>query len=258
MSELLKNKVSVITGGGSGIGQSISKIFAANGSIVYLLEINKEQAQKTCEEISNLGGAAEFIKCNIADPQSVQSAVQKVFADESRIDILVNNAGISHVGNIEQTSREDMNKLFDVNVMGMFHVTKEIIPSMVKNNGGVILNLASIVAKVGLSERFAYTMTKGAVLSMTLSIAKDYIEKNIRCNCICPARVHTPFVDDYLAKNYAGREREVFENLSKFQPIGRMGKPDEIAKFALFLCSNDSSFITGATYDIDGGVMNLR
>ena len=258
MSELLKNKVSVITGGGSGIGQSISKIFAANGSIVYLLEINKEQAQKTCEEISNLGGAAEFIKCNIADPQSVQSAVQKVFADESRIDILVNNAGISHIGNIEQTSREDMNKLFDVNVMGMFHVTKEIIPSMVKNNGGVILNLASIVAKVGLSERFAYTMTKGAVLSMTLSIAKDYIEKNIRCNCICPARVHTPFVDDYLAKNYAGREREVFENLSKFQPIGRMGKPDEIAKFALFLCSNDSSFITGATYDIDGGVMNLR
>jgi NAD(P)-dependent dehydrogenase (short-subunit alcohol dehydrogenase family) len=129
---------------------------------------------------------------------------------------------------------------------------------MLHKGGGVILNLASIVSKVGIAERFAYSMTKGAVLTMTLSVAKDYIDKNIRCNCICPARVHTPFVDDYLKKNYAGREKEVFESLSKFQPIGRMGKPEEIANLALFLCSDDSSFITGATYDIDGGVMNLR
>lgn len=258
MSELLKNKVSVITGGGSGIGKSIANIFAANKSKVYVFDINEEQGASACNEIVNSGGTAEFIDCNIADPVSVKNSVDQVLNNEDRIDILVNNAGISHVGNIEQTSSEDMDKLFNVNVKGMFHVTKEIIPTMVKSGGGVILNLASIVAKVGIAERFAYTMTKGAVLSMTLSIAKDYIDKNVLCNCICPARVHTPFVDDYLAKNYAGREKEVFENLSKFQPIGRMGKPDEIAKFALFLCSDDSSFITGATYDIDGGVMNLR
>ncbi|MBL1213128.1 MAG: SDR family oxidoreductase [Ignavibacteriae bacterium] len=258
MSELLKNKVSIVTGGGSGIGKSIASIFAASGSKIYLFDINEDQGTSTCDEINKSGGNAEFIYCNIADPVNVKKAVEKALENESRIDILVNNAGISHVGNIEQTTTEDMDKLFNVNVKGMFHVTKEIIPQMVKSGGGVILNLASIVAKVGIAERFAYTMTKGAVLSMTLSIAKDYIDKNIRCNCICPARVHTPFVDDYLAKNYSGREEEVFENLSKFQPIGRMGKPDEIAKFALFLCSDDSSFITGATYDIDGGVMNLR
>jgi 2-keto-3-deoxy-L-fuconate dehydrogenase len=258
MSELLKNKISIVTGGGSGIGKSIVSIFAANKAKVYLFDINEEQGKSTCDEIIKSGGNAEFINCNIADPVSVKNAVDQVLNSEERIDILVNNAGISHVGNIEQTTAEDMDKLFKVNVKGMFHITKEIIPQMVKNGSGVILNLASIVAKVGISERFAYTMTKGAVLSMTLSIAKDYIDKNIRCNCICPARVHTPFVDDYLAKNYAGREEEVFENLSKFQPIGRMGKPDEIANFALFLCSDDASFITGATYDIDGGVMNLR
>jgi NAD(P)-dependent dehydrogenase (short-subunit alcohol dehydrogenase family) len=258
MSELLKNKVSIVTGGGSGIGKSIVGVFAANKANVYLFDINEEQGKSTCDEIVKAGGNAVFINCNIADQVSVKKAVEEVLKKENRIDILVNNAGISHVGNIEQTTSEDMDKLFAVNVKGMFHVTKEIIPQMVKGGGGVILNLASIVAKVGIAERFAYTMTKGAVLSMTLSIAKDYIDKNIQCNCICPARVHTPFVDDYLAKNYAGREKEVFENLSKFQPIGRMGKPDEIAKFSLFLCSDDASFITGATYDIDGGVMNLR
>jgi NAD(P)-dependent dehydrogenase (short-subunit alcohol dehydrogenase family) len=140
----------------------------------------------------------------------------------------------------------------------VYFVTKETIGSMVEAGGGVILNLASIVSKVGISDRFAYSMSKGAVLSMTMSIAKDYIDKNIRCNCICPARVHTPFVDDYLKRNYAGREEEVFKQLSNFQPIGRMATPDEIAKLALFLCSDDSQFITAATYDIDGGVMNLR
>jgi len=258
MSELLKSKVSVITGGGSGIGQSIARIFAANKSKVYVFEINTEKGRETCDEINNSGGKAEFIYCDISDSLSVRNAVDLVHKKDTRIDVLVNNAGVSHIGNIEQTSTADMDKLFNINVKGAFHVSKEIIKSMVSNGGGVILNLASIVAKVGISERFAYSMTKGAVLSMTLSIAKDYIDKNIRCNCICPARVHTPFVDDYLAKNYAGKEKEVFENLSKFQPIGRMGKPDEIAKLALFLCSDDSSFITGATYDIDGGVMNLR
>ena len=170
----------------------------------------------------------------------------------------MNNAGISHIGTIEQTTSSDLDRVYNANVKSVYLTTKHVIRAMVKNGGGTILNLASILAKVGVDERFAYSMSKGAVLAMTLSIAKDYIGQNIRCNCICPARVHTPFVDDYLKKNYAGKEKKVFDKLSTFQPIGRMGQPDEIAQLALFLCSDASSFITAAAYDIDGGVVNLR
>ncbi len=258
MSGKLNNKVSVITGAGSGIGKSIAQLFAQEKSKVYIFEINDDLGKTTQENITQTGEEGKFIHCDVSDETSVKNAVQLVLKNEKCIDILVNNAGISHVGNIEQTMPSEIDHLYSVNVKGVYFVSREIIVSMVASGGGVILNLASIVSKVGIAERFAYSMSKGAVLSMTLSIAKDYIKKNIRCNCICPARVHTPFVDDYLKKNYAGREKEVFEALSKFQPIGRMGKPEEIAKLALYLCSDDSSFITGATYDIDGGVMNLR
>ena len=258
MSEKLINKISVITGAGSGIGKSIAKLFAAEKSKVYLLEINKKSGENTQIDIVQNGGNAKFIFCDVSDEKSVKNAIKYIIDNEQHIDILVNNAAISHIGNIEQTTPSDLDKLYNVNVKSVYFVTKATIGDMVKNGGGVILNLASIAARVGLSNRFVYSMSKGAVLSMTLSIAKDYIDQNIRCNCICPARVHTPFVDDYLQKNYPGQEKEVFETLSKFQPIGRMGTPDEIAKLALFLCSDDSSFITAAAYDIDGGVMNLR
>lgn len=258
MSKKLISKVSVITGAGSGIGKSIAKLFAKEKSKVYLLEINKKSGESTQFEIDQEGGDAKYIYCDVSDEKSVKQAIKQVIDNEQHIDILVNNAAISHIGNIEQTAPLDLDKLYNVNVKSVYLVTKATIGEMVKNGGGVILNLASIAARVGLSDRFAYSMSKGAVLSMTLSIAKDYIDQNIRCNCICPARVHTPFVDDYLQKNFPGQEKEIFETLSKFQPIGRMGTPDEIAKLALFLCTDDSSFITAAAYDIDGGVMNLR
>jgi len=258
MSEKLKNKIAVITGAGSGIGKSIAKIFAEEKARVYLLDVMEDAGMTTENEIIKNRGEAKFIHCDVSNEAGVRNAVRKILDKEKKIDVLVNNAAISHVGNIEQTSTSDMDRLFNVNVKGVYFVTKETISSMVSAGGGVILNLASIVAKVGIDDRFAYSMSKGAVLSMTMSIAKDYINKNIRCNCICPARVHTPFVDDYLKKNYAGQEKEVFQKLSDFQPIGRMGTPDEIAKLALFLCSDDSQFITATAYDIDGGVMNLR
>jgi len=258
MSKKIINKIAVITGAGSGIGKSIAKLFAHEKSKVYLLEINKKLGENVQIEITKEGGDVKFIHCDVSDEKSVKIAVNQIIEEERHIDILVNNAAISHIGNIEQTTPSDLDKLYNINVKSVYLVTKTTIGDMVKNGGGVILNLASILAKVGLSDRFAYSMSKGAVLAMTLSIAKDYIDQNIRCNCICPARVHTPFVDDYLQKNYPGQEKEVFEKLSKFQPIGRMGTPDEIAKLALFLCSDDSSFITAAAYDIDGGVMNLR
>jgi NAD(P)-dependent dehydrogenase (short-subunit alcohol dehydrogenase family) len=126
---------------------------------------------------------------------------------------------------------------------------------MLCQGGGVILNMASIASLIGLLDRFAYSMTKGAVLTMTRSIAIDYMKKNIRCNCICPARVHTPFVDRYITQNYPGREQEMFRQLSEYQPIGRMGNPQEVAQLALYLCSDEASFVTGQAYPIDGGVL---
>lgn len=258
MSGRLHNKISVVTGAGSGIGKCIAERFAQEKSKVYLLERNEETGAKTESEIRQQGDAARFIQCDVSNESSVKNALKAVFDEDLHVDILVNNAGVSHIGNIENTTPSDLDRLYEINVKSIYLVTKIIVSSMVANGSGIILNMASIASKIGLSDRFAYSMSKGAVLSMTMSIAQDYINKNIRCNCLCPARVHTPFVDDYLKKNYPGKENEVFETLSKYQPIGRMGKPEEIANLALFLCSDESSFITGAAYDIDGGVINLR
>jgi NAD(P)-dependent dehydrogenase (short-subunit alcohol dehydrogenase family) len=178
-----------------------------------------------------------------------------VLAESGRIDILVNNAGIAHIGTVESTTEADLDRIYSVNVKGVHLCSQAAVPAMVKEGGGVILNLASIASLIGLTDRFAYSMSKGAVLTMTRSIAVDYVKQGIRCNCICPARVHTPFVDGYLRDTYPGREEEMFKQLSEYQPIGRMAEPDEVAALALYLCSDEASFITGQAYPIDGGVL---
>jgi 2-keto-3-deoxy-L-fuconate dehydrogenase len=253
----LINKAAIVTGGGSGIGRAISLLFAKQGARIYILDLDEKGTMDTVEQIKREGGFAEFIHCPVDQEQAVQKAVQEITA-KGNPDILVNNAGISHVGNLENTSAADFEKLFSVNVKGVFHLVKACIPFMKAHGGGVILNLASIAALVGLSDRFAYSMTKGAVSAMTLSIAKDYIRYNIRCNSISPARVHTPFVDGFIAKNYPGMEEEMFKKLSLGQPIGRMAKPEEVAALALYLCSDEASFITGTDYPIDGGFVKLN
>ena len=252
----LSGKVAVITGGGSGIGEAIASVFARQGAHVVALDLDEDAARRTIDTIRSAGGVADAFACDVSDAAQVRRAFDAVERACHRIDILVNNAGIAHVGTIEQTSEDDFDRLYRVNVKGVFLCSQAALGSMVRQGGGVILNLASIVALVGVADRFAYSMSKGAVHTMTKSIAVDYVKQNIRCNCICPARVHTPFVDQFVALHYAGREKEVLQQLADYQPMGRMGTAEEVANLALYLCSDEASFVTGQAYPIDGGVLN--
>lgn len=250
----LQQKTAIVTGAGSGIGKAIAQLLSKQGATVYVADINEENISATINSIQEEGGKALPLVINVTDQQQVVESFKSVPV----IDILVNCAGISHIGNAVNTAETDFDKIFMVNVKGTYNCLHAAIPVMQQNGGGVILNIGSIAAKAGLNDRFAYSMSKGAVHAMTLSVAKDFLSSNIRCNSISPARVHTPFVDGFLKKNYPGKEAEVFEKLSKSQPIGRMGKPEEIASLVLFLCSDEASFITGSDYAIDGGFITLN
>jgi 2-keto-3-deoxy-L-fuconate dehydrogenase len=250
----LSGKTALITGGGSGIGKAIAVLFAQQGATVHIIELNDTAATDVVNEITASGGVAIAHACDISN----QQAVLQVVALMKTVDILVNNAGIAHIGTAETTASADFERVFNVNVKGAYNCLNAVIPQFKKVGGGVILNLCSIAAFVGIPDRFAYSMSKGAIYAMTLSVAKDYLNQNIRCNCISPARVHTPFVDGFLQKNYPGNEAAMFEKLSKTQPIGRMGTPPEIAALALYLCSDEAAFISGNNYNIDGGFVTLN
>lgn len=250
----LQGKSAVVTGGGSGIGQAIARLFAQQGAVVHIIELNEEAAAQTVAEIRQEGGTATAHRLDI----SRQADVVRVFRQIGRIDVLVNNAGIAHVGNVEHTTEADFERVYQVNVKGAYNCLFAAVPLMQQHGGGTILNMASIAAHVGITDRFAYSMSKGAIHAMTLSVARDYLAAGIRCNSISPARVHTPFVDGFIAKNYAGREEEIFDKLSKSQPIGRMGTPAEVAALALYLCSDEAGFVTGCDYPLDGGFIRLN
>ena len=252
----LDNKTTILTGGATGIGKAICRKFAANGSKVHILDVS-QKASETVAEIVAAGGTAVWHECDITSHEEVRKTIGEILGS-GPVDILVNNAGIGFVGNLEATSEQDLDRLYQVNVKGMYNCMHAVIGQMKSRRQGVILNISSIVSKVGIPDRFAYSMTKGAVLTMTLSVALDYIHDGIRCNAIAPARIHTPFVDAYLAKNYPGKEAQMFEQLSKTQPVGRMGTPEEVANLALYLCSEEAAFVTGCEYPIDGGFLNLK
>jgi NAD(P)-dependent dehydrogenase (short-subunit alcohol dehydrogenase family) len=250
----LQHKHAVITGAGSGIGKAVALLLARQGATIHVVDVNEIQAGEVVKEIEGEGGKAFAQVADVSNQQRVLA----LFAGLPQIDILVNSAGVSHIGSAETTAEADFDRLYNVNVKGVYNCLHAAIPLLKKNKGGVIVNMSSIAASVGLPDRFAYSMTKGAVSAMTLSVAKDYIHDNIRCNSISPARVHTPFVDGFLKKNYPGKEAEMFEKLSKTQPIGRMARPEEIAALILYLCSDEASFITGCDYPIDGGFTRLN
>jgi 2-keto-3-deoxy-L-fuconate dehydrogenase len=254
----LSGRVAVVSGGASGIGKATAMRLAAHQAHVWVLDIDAAASRTAAEEITRAGGRANSLACNIAEPQSVKSAFASI-ASQGSINILVNCAGISHIGTIETTTLEDFDRIFRVNAQGIFLCMQAAIGTMLQqSSGGVILNLSSLVAFVGTPERFAYSASKGAVRAMTLSVARDYLHKKIRCNCISPARVHTPFVDGYLKRNYPGKEKEMFAVLEKTQPIGRMATPDEVAGLVVYLCSDLAGFMTGADIPFDGGVVNLH
>jgi len=248
-------KVAIVTGGGSGIGEATARLFAAEGAVVHVLDIAADAAARVVASIRDAGGTAFDDGVDVSDGQVVARAVERVVERSGRVDALVNCAGVAHIGTLLSTDEADLDRLYRVNVKGTFLTSKAVVTAMLERGGGSIVNLGSIVSLIGLAERFAYTMTKGAVLTMTRSIAVDYMKQGIRCNCICPTRVHTPFVDGFLKKNYPGREAEMFAELSAYQPLGRMVRPEEVAELALYLCSDAASMITGQAIPLDGGVL---
>jgi NAD(P)-dependent dehydrogenase (short-subunit alcohol dehydrogenase family) len=256
----LDDKIAIVTGGGKGIGRAISLRFANEGAMVAIWEKDLDAAEETSKQINDSGRTAVSIECEISDKNSVSNALKETIDALGKPTHLINNAGIAHVGTATTTTEEDFDRVMSVNTKGLFLCLQAVLPVLVDNGGGVILNLASIASRLGIADRFAYSASKGAALAMTLSVAKDYVDQGIRCNCLCPGRVHTPFVDGFLEKYYPDKtERsEKFTELSKYQPIGRMGEPEEIASLATFLCSEEASFITGSAYDVDGGTMTLR
>jgi 2-keto-3-deoxy-L-fuconate dehydrogenase len=239
----LEGKVALVTGGASGIGEATCRTFAAAGAKVMIADINAGQAEQLRGELPD----ARAIGCDITDEASVKS----LFSQIPRLDILVNCAGIGLVGNITETALSDWQRLFRVNVDGMFLVTKAALPLLIASEG-VIVNIGSVAGLVGVKRRFAYCATKGAVIAMTRQLAVDY-PTGLRVNCICPGTIESPFVEGYLEKYHKHEKEKVRAELHQRQPIGRMGRPDEIAKLCLYLASPAAAFVHGSVWTIDGG-----
>jgi NAD(P)-dependent dehydrogenase (short-subunit alcohol dehydrogenase family) len=251
----LDRKIALFTGAGSGIGREIALLYAGQGAHAVVADLNPEAADAVVAEIGARGGAASAQPLDVADATQVAAAFDATVERHGRLDILVNNAGISHVGNILETTPEDWDRIMAVNARGVFLCTQAAVARMLRQQpeGGVIVNIASVAGMIGVERRLPYCTSKGAVISLTRSVAIDFATQGIRINAICPGTVHTPFVEGYLARNFADSADEVRAQLHARQPVGRMGRPVEIAAAALYLASDEAAFVTGSTLVIDGG-----
>ena len=254
----LENKITIITGGARGIGRALVEKFCCLGAIVHILDVDETNGMKVSETANKNGWRSSFHSCDVSDFRDVEKVFKEVIEKSGEISVLVNNAGIAHIGTAESTKPEEMDKMYATNVKSVYNCSHFAIRSMKNAGGGSIVNISSVAAVTGIADRFAYSMSKGAVLTMTYSIAKDFIGDHIRCNAVGPARIHTSFVDGYLEAYYPENKQEIFEKLSKTQPIGRMGNPVEVADLVAFLCSDQAGFITGSFYPVDGGFITLN
>ena len=245
----LEGRHALVTGGASGIGEATVKEFIRAGAFVWIADINLAAA----EALANSVGSAQALHLDVTSSESTAAAVSHL----SRLDILVNNAGIGHVGSIQQTEPEDFDRLLNVNVRAVYLVTRAFLPLLLsagESGGpvGSIVNIASVAGLVGIKQRFAYCTTKGAVVAMTRQIAVEY-PRTLRVNAICPGTVETPFVEGYLEKFHKDNKEEVRVELRARQPIGRLGRPEEVASMVRYLASDEAAFITGSLFNIDGG-----
>lgn len=249
----LKNKVILITGAGSGIGKSTSLLFASEGANVIVNDLNSEAGNQTLNEILEKGGQGTFIQADVTNAQEVERMMGQAIKDNGRIDVLFNNAGISGVGSVHETSEDLWDKVVNVNIKGVFLPCKYVLPYMMEQKGGSIINMSSCIAEIGLARRASYSATKGAILSLTKSMQVDYAPYNIRVNALLPGTILTPFVEQYLRDSYEDYE-EGLNSIRNRQLSGDLGRPEDVAKAALFLASDDSNFMMGSPLYIDGGV----
>jgi NAD(P)-dependent dehydrogenase (short-subunit alcohol dehydrogenase family) len=254
----LKDKIAIVTGGAKGIGEAIVKEFYSLGAIVHIVDLDEVNGLRVLKKIRQDNINDYFHVGDVSDFDAVGGIFENIIKQSKKLDILVNNAGIAHIGTVETTTPEDMDRLYATNVRSVYNCSHFAIKYMKRTGGGAIVNLSSVAAVTGIKERFAYSMSKGAILTMTYSMAKDFIKDHIRCNAVGPARIHTPFVDGYLEKYYPDDKEEMFRKLSGTQPIGRMGNPEEVAQLIAYLCSDMAGFITGSFYPIDGGFITLN
>jgi len=248
----LEGKVALVTGGGSGIWAATCRAFAAQGARVLVADINLDGGQQVATE---LGSSAAFARTDVTDLGSVESAVKSAVTSFGRLDVLVNNAGIGHVGSVQETEQADWQRLIAVNMTGVFNGSRAAVDQMLAQQpaGGLIINIASVAGMIGIARRFAYCATKGAVIAMTRQLSVDYVKEGIRCNAICPGTVYSPFVEGYVQRFHADTKEETIKELHARQPVGRMGRPDEIADLAVYMASDAATFMTGSAVVLDGG-----
>lgn len=247
----LDGKVAMVTGAASGIGAAIAGAFSDCGAHVFVVDRDEALGRAVVSQLLERGGRAAFMALDVGDEKACGQIASEVAGATGHLDILVNNAGIGHVGTIQDTTVDDLDRLYRVNVRGVFNISKAFLPGMIGRRSGSVVNMASIGGLVAVRERLAYCMTKFAVVGLTKSMAFDHARDGVRINCICPGRVETPFVAARL-REYPDPKR-AYEEMCATQPMGRMGRPEEIAAAAVYLASDEAAFVTGAAFSIDGG-----